>query len=102
MKSGGNFRRRHAGPGFIHLQTEPITGGCARANTAGFDNVDLALGKVFRTSHERTIQARFETFNVFNQTNYNGYVGSLSSPLFGQPVSAFDKRRVQLALVYRF
>lgn len=48
------------------------------------------------------IDARLEIFNVFNAVNYDAYVGALLSPLFGQPVSAFPARRVQLAVTTRF
>jgi hypothetical protein len=48
------------------------------------------------------VEARAEAFNVFNVTNYDQFVGALLSPLYGRPVSAFPKRRVQLAAVVRF
>jgi hypothetical protein len=69
--------------------------------TTNFRNLDLAAARHIRLG-SATLEARAELFNVFNRTNYNTYVGTLSSPLFGQPISAFDKRRVQLAGVLRF
>ena len=36
-------------------------------------------------------------FNVFNQVNYATYVGTITSPLFGQPVSALPARQLQLS-----
>ena len=49
-----------------------------------------------------SIDARIETFNVFNTANYDEYVGALLSPLFARPVSAFPSRRVQFAAILRF
>ncbi|MGH9628488.1 MAG: TonB-dependent receptor domain-containing protein, partial [Bryobacteraceae bacterium] len=43
-----------------------------------------------------------DAFNVLNQVNYEGYVGNLSSPFFGRPVSADPARRLQLGLRVRF
>ncbi len=43
-----------------------------------------------------------DLFNLFNRTNYTSFVGSLSSPFFGAPVSAAPARRTQLSLSVRF
>jgi hypothetical protein len=43
-----------------------------------------------------------ETFNLFNVTNYDDFVGALLSPFYARPVSAFPKRRAQLAATVRF
>ena len=69
--------------------------------TEPFRNVDLALARRFQR-RTTTIEARVEAFNVFNTTNFNEYVGALSSPLFAQPVSAFPKARLQFAAIVRF
>jgi carboxypeptidase family protein/TonB-dependent receptor-like protein len=71
------------------------------AETDGYQNVDLALSRRF-TFRSSTIEGRIEGFNIFNVTNYDEYVGMLLSPLYGRPVSAFPKRRMQLAAVVRF
>ena len=41
-------------------------------------------------------------FNVLNRTNFAGFVGNLSSPFFGLPVSSRPARRTQLTLGIRF
>ena len=41
-------------------------------------------------------------FNVLNRVNYNPYVGNMSSPFFGQSVSAQPARRFQLSLRLEF
>jgi hypothetical protein len=61
--------------------------------------VALARRFVFST---RTLELRAEAFNILSTTNYDEYVGALSSPFYGQAVSAFPKRRLQFAAVVRF
>ena len=43
-----------------------------------------------------------DAFNVTNTVNYAGYVGNLSSPFFGQPVSAKPSRRLQASVRFGF
>jgi hypothetical protein len=69
--------------------------------TDSYQNVDLALTRRF-TMGPRTFEARVEAFNVLNTVNYDEYVGALLSPFYAQPVSAFPKRRIQLAGTVRF
>jgi Carboxypeptidase regulatory-like domain len=66
-----------------------------------FRSVDLSATKRFRASHG-TFDARVEVFNVFSATNFDQYVGQLSSPSYSMPVSAFPRRRFQLAVITRF
>jgi len=69
--------------------------------TDTYRNVDVALARRFAFS-TRTLELRAEAFNIVSTTNYDEYVGALSSPLYGQAVSAFPKRRLQFAAVVRF
>lgn len=82
-------------------QNDARPGGRNTAATEGYQNVDLALLRRF-TLRSTAIEARAEAFNLFNATNFDQYVGSLQSPFYLQPVTAFPKRRVQLAAVVRF
>jgi outer membrane receptor protein involved in Fe transport len=66
-----------------------------------FQNVDLSLARRFHVG-TKVVEARVEAFNAFNTTNYDEYVGELSSPLFSKPVSAFPKQRLQFAAIVRF
>ncbi len=43
-----------------------------------------------------------DAFNVLNRVNYSRYVGTLTSPFFGQAISAQPARRLQLSLRFRF
>ena len=36
----------------------------------------------------RVVTLALDAFNVLNRVNYGNFVGTLGSPLFGQPVSA--------------
>jgi len=44
----------------------------------------------------------FDAFNVLNHVNYGTFVGTLSSPLFGQPVSARSARQLQFSARMKF
>jgi hypothetical protein len=46
--------------------------------------------------------AGVDAFNVLNRVNYAGYVGTLTSPFFGQAVAADAPRRLQLTLRLHF
>jgi hypothetical protein len=50
----------------------------------------------------RTVTLGFDAFNVLNQVNYSTYVGTVSSPLFRQPVSARPPRQLQFSARVRF
>jgi len=43
-----------------------------------------------------------DAFNVLNQVNFGMPVGDLSSPFFGQRVSAGPARRMQASLSFKF
>jgi hypothetical protein len=43
-----------------------------------------------------------DAFNVLNRVNYGNFVGTLGSPLFGQPVSARAPRQLQLSARVNF
>jgi hypothetical protein len=82
-------------------QNDARPGGRNTERTDAYRDLDLAIGKRF-TWRATTIEGRVESFNLFDAINYDQYVGSLQSPLFAQPISAFPSRRVQLAAVVRF
>jgi len=68
-------------------------------------NFDLALLKVLQFTESKSLQIRIEAFNAFNHANFFGPAavnGDISSPLFGQVVSAAPPREVQAALKFFF
>jgi hypothetical protein len=73
----------------------------------GYADVDLRLGRDFYFSHakkEKGAVATFalDAFNTLNRVNYAGYVGNLSSPFFGRPISALPTRRLQVTVRFKF
>jgi len=68
-------------------------------------NFDVALLKSVRLSEYRSVDLRFEAFNVFNHAQFFGAAavnGNVGSPGFGQIVSAAPPRVIQIALKFSF
>jgi hypothetical protein len=51
---------------------------------------------------KRSVTFGVDAFNVTNRVNYNTPVGNLSSPFFGQPISAAAARRIQFSLRLKY
>ena len=64
--------------------------------------VDIRWSRDFTLGGERELTIAADAFNVFNRVNYSGYVGNLSSPFFGRPVSARSARRMQISARFQF
>jgi hypothetical protein len=73
----------------------------------GYADVDL------RWSHEvglmpgggkstRSFVVGVDAFNVLNHVNYSRYIGTLTSPFFGQAISAQAARQIQLSVRVKF
>jgi hypothetical protein len=82
-------------------QNNARPGGRNTGEGDSFQSVDLSLAKRFRIAN-RTIEGRVEAFNILSTVNFDEYVGVLLSPYFGQPVSAFPMRAIQLVATVRF
>jgi hypothetical protein len=65
----------------------------------GRNNWNVSLFKSFLLSEARgsRIELRFESFNTFNHTQFNGINTSFTGGGFGAPNSAWDPRELQLA-----
>jgi hypothetical protein len=63
-----------------------------------FVNLNLSMAKDVRLTEGISAQVRGEVFNVTNTTNFNAVDSVMTSPTFGRYTSAFDSRRIQLAL----
>ncbi|HEY3380211.1 MAG TPA: carboxypeptidase regulatory-like domain-containing protein [Vicinamibacterales bacterium] len=74
--------------------------GSARLDLRWSREIELRKGKKRDEGAKLTLGV--DAFNVLNRVNYNGYVGNLSSPFFGQPVSAQPARRLQLSARLEF
>jgi hypothetical protein len=67
---------------------------------AGYSQLDLRVSHEFRRGSQkggRSVVLALDAFNVLNEVNYATFVGTVGSPLFGQPVSARPPRQFQLS-----
>ena len=72
-------------------------------------DIDLRLSKKFvlkkaenKSDTTREVEFRSDVFDILNKTNYQNYVGTLTSPVFGQPIAAYPSREVQLSIRFSF
>ena len=73
--------------------------------TTGFASLDLRASRDIKLGagkDARELTIGFDAFNVLNHVNYGSFVGTLSSPLFGQPVSARAARQLQVSARLKF
>jgi hypothetical protein len=71
----------------------------------GTIGLDLNLSHHFalsKTDKARVLSVALNSFNVLNHPNYVTFIGTQSSPLFGQPVAAQPPRRMQLDVQFKF
>ena len=71
----------------------------------GIDNYDVALLKNVPLTESKSLQFRFEGFNVFNHAQFYGPTavnGNINSSTFGQVVSAAPPRLMQAAVKFTF
>ena len=64
--------------------------------------MDLAVIKRFRFGEERTLELRFEAFNLTNTPPLGAPNVVLASPGFGSITSAGDPRVIQLGAKFNF
>ena len=87
------------------LRPAATTYGSLGRNTGRTESVmdwNLSVLKDFRIDEKRKLQLRAEMFNVLNQTNFQAIDSVMSSSTFGKYTSAFDPRRMQVALRFEF
>jgi len=68
----------------------------------GLANVDASAFKIFRATEKKSLELRWEVFNVLNRPNFSNPVASVSSGQFGQITSAGSPRIMQVALKLLF
>jgi Carboxypeptidase regulatory-like domain len=73
----------------------------------GYVDFDLRLSRDFYLSKDKKEKGKvltigFDAFDVINRVNYTSFVGNMSSPFFGEAVSAFPTRRLQLTTRFKF
>jgi hypothetical protein len=64
----------------------------------GYQNVNLGVLKHVALGDQSELQLRFESFNLFNRSNFGLPDGFMGSPTFGQVVSARSPRECQFGL----
>jgi hypothetical protein len=69
-----------------------------------FSNFDLRLAREFRFGADarHLVGVAVEGFNILNHVSYNEFIAVTSSPLFGQPETAFPVRQLQLSMRFAF
>jgi len=68
----------------------------------GYEHWDLSLFKNFPLPREAVMQFRFESFNAFNHTNFDGVAANVKNSNYGQVTSAGEARVIQLAAKINF
>jgi hypothetical protein len=71
-----------------------------------FVDLDSRLSRDFFLSRKKekgnVLTVAFDAFNLLNHVNYVAFVGNLQSPFFGQAVSAYPARRLQITTRFKF
>jgi hypothetical protein len=107
LNSGGPFTEMLGGDVYNNGRGRARPAGVGR-NTRegdGFATLDLRASRdvKFGTGKdERAVTFGLDAFNLLNRVNYGGYVGTVSSPLFGLPVSARPPRQLQFSTRLKF
>jgi hypothetical protein len=97
--------RRPSGPGDIGNNCSNY-----KFRGPGFNNWDISFFKNFRVRETKSFQFRWELYNAFNHTQFNGVnttarfdpAGNQVNAQFGRVTSARTERRMVLALRFNF
>jgi hypothetical protein len=116
--SAGPLQLNHSNPNLPAFNTLLFTqetlgtlGNCPLASFAGpgLVNFDMALLKVVRIKESKSLEFRWEAYNVFNKAQFfisaNGQPsvqGNYTNPQFGQIVGAMNARIMQLGVKFLF
>jgi hypothetical protein len=68
----------------------------------GFDELDLALGKVFTLTEGKTLEFKWETYNAANHVNLANPNNTVDQTGAGQITAAAAMRQMQFGLHFRF
>ena len=68
----------------------------------GLIDLDASAFKSFRFREQKSLEVRWETFNLANKPNFGNPSSALNSSTFGQITSARDGRIMQVAMKLRF
>jgi hypothetical protein len=65
-----------------------------------YRNFDLAFTKGFEVNGKNRIEVRADIFNALNVDNWSAFQNNFAAPTFGEPITAFSPRRLQLGVRY--
>jgi hypothetical protein len=69
----------------------------------GLTDLDLQFSKQFKITESKSFQLRWESFNVLNHPNFNGYQNSFASPIFNTyTTTATNMRQMQVSVKFLF
>jgi hypothetical protein len=68
----------------------------------GLNNWDMTLAKVTKITESKTLELRFEAFNLFNHAQFENPDGDVNSSSFGTISSARDPRIMQIGARFSF
>ncbi len=107
LQSGAPYTETLGGDVFNNGRGNARPDGVARNSLqgAGYADVDLRLSRdlpIAKGTRARAVTIGLDVFNLLDRVNYGSYVGTVSSPLFGQPVTARAPRQLQLSARYTF
>jgi hypothetical protein len=100
FSAGSRTRAEWFNPAAYALPAAGTFGNSGRNSLKGptYKNVDLSLAKSFAIWESLHLQFRSEFFNLFNHTNFMNPTTLISSPNFGQIITANPSREIQGAL----
>jgi hypothetical protein len=83
----------------------PVSFGSAPRNSVigpGYANVDVALARTWLVAAGRSLELRWEIFNLFSRTNFDLPNRVFGTPNFGRIFSAKDPRQMQIGMRLTF
>jgi hypothetical protein len=107
MNSGGPFNETLGGDIYNNGRGRARPPGVPRntLQASGYSSLDLRVSRELKLSGTKTAPAItlvLDAFNVLNEVNYSSFVGTVGSPLFGQPISAAAARQLQFSARMKF
>jgi hypothetical protein len=88
------------------FQLQPLNtpGNCGRNVARGpiFWNSDVGVTKQFKMWETKTLDLRFESFNLFNHTNFQLPASAWGGANFGVITTAYSPRQIQMAIRFAF
>ena len=107
LNSGGPFTETLGGDVYNNGRgrARPLGVGRNTLEGGGFATLDLRASREVRFGtgkDARTMTFGLDAFNLLDRVNYGTYVGTVSSPLFGLPVSARPPRQLQISARLKF